>query len=75
MTLPYKTRHIITLCGKVELDKLHKDKIYMSTSIYVINVDGYIGESTIGEIEFARGHDIPICFHEWPIPALIKKSL
>lgn len=64
MTLPYKTRHIITLCGKVELDKLHKDKIYMSTSIYVINVDGYIGESTKSEIEFARDHGIPVHFLE-----------
>ena len=28
----------------------------MSDSIFVIDVDGYIGESTKGEIEFAEKH-------------------
>ncbi len=39
---------------KVELDKIHKDKIRMSDAIYVINKDNYIGESTKSEIEFAK---------------------
>lgn len=39
---------------KVELDKIHKDKIRMSDAIYVINRDNYIGESTKSEIEFAK---------------------
>ena len=31
---------------KVMLDDMHKRKIDMADEIYVINVDGYIGEST-----------------------------
>ena len=42
------------------LDEMHKRKIDMADSIYVINVGGYIGESTRSEIEYARknGKDI-----------------
>ncbi|MCT4633861.1 MAG: hypothetical protein N4A76_14145 [Firmicutes bacterium] len=36
------------------LDKVHRQKIDLSDAIYVINVDGYIGESTSNEIEYAR---------------------
>ena len=36
------------------LDDMHKRKIDMADSIYVINVGGYIGESTRSEIEYAR---------------------
>ena len=35
------------------LDKIHRQKIDMSDEILVINVDGYIGESTKSEIEYA----------------------
>lgn len=35
------------------LDDMHKRKIDMSDEIFVINVDGYIGESTKSEIEYA----------------------
>ena len=38
---------------KEMLDKMHKRKIDMADAIYVINVDGYIGESTRSEIEYA----------------------
>ena len=38
---------------KEMLDDMHKRKIDMSDSIYVINVGGYIGESTKSEIEYA----------------------
>ena len=38
------------------LDDMHKRKIDMADEIYVINVDGYIGESTRSEIEYAREH-------------------
>ena len=34
-------------------DKMHKRKINMADAIYVINVGGYIGESTRSEIEYA----------------------
>ena len=36
------------------LDDMHKRKIDMADAIYVINPDGYIGESTRSEIEYAR---------------------
>ena len=36
------------------LDKLHKQKIDMSDAIFVVNVGGYIGNSTKSEIDYAR---------------------
>ena len=39
---------------KTMLDDMHKRKIDMADEIYVINVGGYIGESTRSEIEYAR---------------------
>lgn len=38
---------------KAMLDDMHKRKIDMADSIYVINVGGYIGESTQSEIKYA----------------------
>ena len=38
---------------KAMLDDMHKAKIDMSDEIFVINVGGYIGESTRAEIEYA----------------------
>ena len=39
---------------KEMLDDMHKRKIDMADEIFVINVGGYIGESTRSEIEYAR---------------------
>lgn len=36
------------------LDDMHKRKIDMADEIFVINVGGYIGESTESEIEYAK---------------------
>ena len=41
---------------KEMLDDMHKRKIDMADSIYVINVGGYIGESTKSEIKYAKEH-------------------
>lgn len=49
---------------KKELDKLHLRKIAMSHAIYVINKDGYIGESTKREIAYANKLGKPIVFLE-----------
>ena len=38
---------------KEMLDDMHKRKIDMSDEIFVINVGGYIGESTKSEIDYA----------------------
>ena len=42
------------------LDELHKIKIDISDAIYVVNVGGYIGNSTRNEIEYAtkKGKEI-----------------
>ena len=39
---------------KEMLDQMHLRKIDMADEIYVINVGGYIGESTRREIEYAK---------------------
>lgn len=44
----------ITPEQKLELDELHKRKIDLADEIYVLNIDGYIGESTRSEIEYAK---------------------
>ena len=54
----------ITEKQKIELDKIHKDKIRISDAIYVINKDNYIGESTKSEIEFAKEHNKTIFYME-----------
>jgi hypothetical protein len=48
---------IITDEQKIMLDNMHKRKIDMADEIFVINVDGYIGESTKSEIEYAKSHN------------------
>ncbi|MBE6064451.1 hypothetical protein [Clostridium cochlearium] len=45
--------NVITPEIKVMLDDIHKRKIDMSDEIYVINKNGYIGESTKDEIDYA----------------------
>ena len=40
--------------NKKLLDFTHKQKIKLSDSILVLDVDGYIGESTKSEIEYAK---------------------
>lgn len=45
---------IITDEQKVMLDDMHKRKIDMADTVFVINRDGYIGESTKSEIEYAE---------------------
>ena len=56
---------------KEMLDDMNKRKIDMADSIYVINVDGYIGESTRSEIEYARINGKEILYLENPNPGSI----
>lgn len=49
---------------KEMLDDMHKRKIDMADSIYVINVGGYIGDSTRSEIEYAEQHGKEIKYLE-----------
>ena len=39
---------------KAMLDDMHKRKIDMADEIFVVNVGGYVGESTRSEIEYAK---------------------
>ena len=41
---------------KEMLGDMHKRKIDMADEIFVINVGGYIGDSTKSEIEYAKTH-------------------
>lgn len=49
---------------KLMLDDMHKRKIDMADEIFVINVGGYIGESTRSEIQYAKEHGIGIRYLE-----------
>lgn len=46
------------------LDELHKRKIDLSDEVYVLNVGGYIGESTRNEINYAESIGKPIIYLE-----------
>jgi len=41
---------------KADLDILHLRKIDLADDILIISVDGYIGDSTLREISYARSH-------------------
>lgn len=49
---------------KEMLDDMHKRKIDMADEIYVINVGGYIGDSTRSEIQYAEAHGKPVRYYE-----------
>ena len=49
---------------KKMLDEMHRQKIDMSDAIFVINVNGYIGESTKNEIEYAKSKNKEILYLE-----------
>ena len=46
------------------LDKIHRKKIDISDAIYVVNIDGYIGNSTRNEIEYAKNSGKEVIYHE-----------
>lgn len=50
--------------AKAKLDQLHLHKIDMSDGIFVINISGYIGDSTRSEIEYARSRGKEVRFLE-----------
>lgn len=52
--------------NKEMLDQMHKEKINMSDVIYVINVDGYIGNSTMSEILHAQNTGKQVFYLEEP---------
>jgi len=49
---------------KDELAKMHRQRIDMSDGIFVVNVGGYIGESTEMEIRYAVNHGKSVTYLE-----------
>lgn len=49
---------------KEQIDELHKRKIDLSDEVFVININGYIGESTRSEIEYAERVGRPVRYLE-----------
>jgi hypothetical protein len=49
---------------KRRLDDLHKRKIDLADEVLILNVGGYIGESTRSEIQYAKTHNKVIKYLE-----------
>lgn len=47
----------------IMIDKMHKEKIKISDAILVVNVNGYIGNSTKSEIEYAKSLNKEILYY------------
>ena len=45
------------------LELAHYQKIDISDGIYVLNIDGYVGESVRKEIDYAQRHGKEIIYH------------
>lgn len=54
----------ITEEQKIKLDELHKRKIDLCDTVFVINKNGYIGESTFSEIIYAKNKNKNIIYLE-----------
>lgn len=57
---------------KAMLDELHLRKIDLSDEILVLNVGGYIGESTAREIAYAQSKRKKVRYLEQPSPAPVS---
>lgn len=54
----------LTADQKERLDEIHKRKIDLADRVHVINVDGYVGDSTRSEIAYARKRGLPVTWLE-----------
>ena len=66
LTSVYPLKNGVSYKGEeIEIfNKMHKEKIKLSDEIFVINKDGYIGDATKSEIEFAKLLDKTITYYE-----------
>jgi hypothetical protein len=55
---------VFSEADKIMLDDMHKRKIDLADEIFIINVDGYIGKSTLSEIEYAKSRGKPVNYLE-----------
>lgn len=53
---------------KEQCDELHKRKIDLADEVLVLNIDGYIGDSTRSEIEYAVRTGKPVRYLEIEVP-------
>ena len=60
---------------KEMLDDMHKRKIDMADAIYVINVGGYIGQSTRSEIEYAKKNGKEVRYLEESVPVIPEETV
>ena len=51
---------------KIKLDELHKRKIDLADEVLILNVGGYIGESTRSELEYAIAQEKVVRYLEGP---------
>lgn len=54
------------------LDELHKRKIDLADEVFILNVGGYVGDSTKSEIQYAIAHGKPV---RWLEPESSEKIL
>lgn len=64
-----------TDAAKEKLDAVHKHKIDLSDSVFVINPGGYIGMSTWSEIEFANNECKNIYFLDWQSNVILSPEI
>lgn len=57
-----------------KLDELHLRKIDLADEVHILNVDGYIGESTRKELKYAQQHGKEITYLESPALPRCKDS-
>jgi len=46
------------------VDEVHKRKIDLSDEVFVLNINGYIGESTKSEVLYALAHNVTVILLE-----------
>jgi len=46
------------------IDELHKRKIDIADEVLVLNINGYIGDSTRSEIAYAKKNGVPVRYFE-----------
>jgi hypothetical protein len=63
---PVRDHFAETLGVKEQRDDHHLRKIDLADEVLVLNIDGYIGESTRNEIAYATAHDKPVRYLEGP---------
>lgn len=62
-----RERHDLTVEEKVKLDALHKRKIDLADEILVLNIGGYVGDSTRSEVAYAYSKDKGVRYLELPL--------